>query len=458
VDDEPIRQRLKRFSPDRLADELVDLGRGDPAVRDRLDLLAVEHDALALGDALKRRIAALGRAQNFISYGRSFSFARELQYVVTTIRERALPCQPALAFELADAFLKTDARVFERADDSSGSIGDVYRDACRLWLEAASRCRDGRNWVGLLHDTVGKDDYGVRGDLLPNAAILLSEEEIRRLVARYLGDAGPARPDDDELDWTSLSAASSVCQLAIALRDPRLYEEARSARRGGLNDLQRIDVAQRYLEFGDPETALAKLSEMAEPKRLECLDLFAECFGRLGRRDEQVAILERLFQQTLSKKDYERLMELRPEDQRQSTAQWARETALGHSDACMAATFLFQAGWPDDAERLVLGRAGELAGTPYPSLLDLAALAEAGGRSTVEIVCYRHLIRDVLDDARSRAYGHAVRYLGRLEELDRMIRECGSLGDHAGFVAELRKRHGRKSGFWGRVEGKQRSR
>jgi len=121
--------------------------------------------------------------------------------------------------------------------------------------------------------------------------MLLSEEEIRRLVARYLGEAGRARPDD-ELDWKSLSTASAVCQLAIALRDPRLYEEATALRRGGLNDLKRIDVdvAQRYLEFGDPETALAKLSEMAEAKRLQNLDLFAECYRRLGRRDEPVTM------------------------------------------------------------------------------------------------------------------------------------------------------------------------
>lgn len=31
--------------------------------------------------------------------------------------------------------------------------------------------------------------------------------------------------------------------------------------------------------------------------------------------------------------------------------------------------------------------------------------------------------------------------------------EYGRLGDHAAFVAELRKQHGRKSAFWGRVEG-----
>ena len=70
---------------------------------------------------------------------------------MTTIRKRVLLHEPALAFELADAFLRSNGRVFEAADDSADAMGDVYRDACRLWLEAASRSpREGRDWISLL--------------------------------------------------------------------------------------------------------------------------------------------------------------------------------------------------------------------------------------------------------------------------------------------------------------------
>jgi hypothetical protein len=46
--------------------------------------------------------------------------------------------------------------------------------------------------------------------------------------------------------------------------------------------------------------------------------------------------------------------------------------------------------------------------------------------------------------------------LEQLDILDSLGIEYGSLGDHAAFVEELRKQHGRKSAFWERVEGKRR--
>jgi len=89
---------------------------------------------------------------------------------------------------------------------------------------------------------------------------------------------------------------------------------------------------------------------------------------------------------------------------------------------------------------------------PHTWLQDLASLAEAAGRRLVAVVCYRHLIRDILNDARSRAYGHAVKYYHKLDALDGLVEGHGSLGEHSSFVAELRRQHGRKHGFWGRLE------
>ena len=67
-------------------------------------------------------------------------------------------------------------------------------------------------------------------------------------------------------------------------------------------------------------------------------------------------------------------------------------------------------------------------------------------------MCYRRLLRNILDEKRSKAYGHAARYYRRLEQLDSQIDDYGRLRDHIVFVEDLRAAHGRKYGFWNRVE------
>ncbi len=66
-------------------------------------------------------------------------------------------------------------------------------------------------------------------------------------------------------------------------------------------------------------------------------------------------------------------------------------------------------------------------------------------------VLYRALIDDILSRARSPAYGHAARYLARLDTLAEHVEMLPDLPDHAAYRAGLKRVHGRKSGFWSLV-------
>lgn len=448
--DDPIRDKLRRLPPDRLAEELIGLGHRDDDVRDRLGILAEEGEPAALAAALRRRIDRLGSDLDFVSYDRSFALAQDLRFLVGSIRERLLPRDPDLAFELADLFLRSDARVFECVDDSAGAVGDVFRTACTLWL-AAAKAASKRDWMALFKEVVATNDYGARDELLPNAAILFSEEELRALVADALAHARRPQPAPGSRDDEAFSAWVSASQLALALRDPRLYEEAILVSGRGMNDVQRMDVARRYLEFGDPETAIARIQEASRPDDVDRLGLLADCYERLGRKEEQARVLRRYFEMTLLKRTFDEILTLTSEEEAPGFVEWARGVALSFRDACAAAVFLFEAGFPDDGERLARERDGDLASAFYSNLQELAKLAQAADRLPVAVLCYRHLIRDILNDARSKAYGHAVRYLSDLEALDHKAPAYGSIGDHADFAAELRARHPRKYGFWSRV-------
>jgi hypothetical protein len=83
-------------------------------------------------------------------------------------------------------------------------------------------------------------------------------------------------------------------------------------------------------------------------------------------------------------------------------------------------------------------------------MLSEAASALEGGHPTAAVVLYRALVDDILGCGNSSAYSHGARYLARLENIARS--GDGGADDHAGYLAGLKKAHGRKYGFWSSVK------
>ena len=307
-----LEARLVRLGPERLAAELLDLADYDRDIARRVKLLSREGDSDALAIEIKRRINGLKRSSRFVHYRESAGLGKQLRELVGAIEEKVLPHDPAKAFELADAFVATDKKTLGRVDDSSGIVGDAYRDACGTWLRAAAGARGSTNWVERIYEVAAEEDYGVRERLLREAAILLSEHELRRLARRYEADALEATPDVDGFDRDASSARIRLGLVAEALRDPVLYERSVALRWQDLNDLQRIDIARHYLKFDQPERAIAHCERAGDRSGLDRWILLAESYGRMGRKDEQVRCLWRLFESTADFGTYEELLELVP--------------------------------------------------------------------------------------------------------------------------------------------------
>lgn len=64
---------------------------------------------------------------------------------------------------------------------------------------------------------------------------------------------------------------------------------------------------------------------------------------------------------------------------------------------------------------------------------------------------YRALLSAILERGYARADRHAARYLMRLRAIA-TERSLEPLATHAGYEAELRQRHARKSSFWSQVK------
>ena len=57
-----------------------------------------------------------------------------------------------------------------------------------------------------------------------------------------------------------------------------------------------------------------------------------------------------------------------------------------------------------------------------------------------------------MDGAKATRYRHAARHLLECRSLETGIGDHGAFETHEAFVARLRARHGRKAGFWSRME------
>ena len=88
----------------------------------------------------------------------------------------------------------------------------------------------------------------------------------------------------------------------------------------------------------------------------------------------------------------------------------------------------------------------------YAQLLRLAKGLEQAEQFLPAILCNRALCEQILEEARSKAYGHASRYVAKLDAMNRKLDGYGDFPDHVVYMAGLRERHGRKHAFWRRVK------
>lgn len=118
------------------------------------------------------------------------------------------------------------------------------------------------------------------------------------------------------------------------------------------------------------------------------------------------------------------------------------------------AALQFFLDWPrtDLAAKLIVMHPDRWDGGDWHILPKVAARLEHDHPLAATIL-YRALLDDILARARSKAYGHGATYLAKLALLaeDADAARPGEMPSHATYLAELKKAHKRKSGFWARV-------
>jgi hypothetical protein len=132
---------LVELGPDRLASLLIEHASADKSLEKKLKLsLAANQGSDTLLSALAKRIQGVRQGSKFIEWNEAAGFADELDQIRTSIIDDLAPKALRSAADLLADFIHASDRVYGRADDSSGSIGDMFHLAVQDW---------GRVWSGV---------------------------------------------------------------------------------------------------------------------------------------------------------------------------------------------------------------------------------------------------------------------------------------------------------------------
>ena len=453
IDD--LKHRLNEVDVKVLQDFLLSLYVRYPEIADAIESLVLSNDPAAFTKAIKKRILSIKRGSKFIDYREGSSFARDLEAIVADIKSGLLEDSPENAFELAELFLDTAEPVLNRVDDSGGVVGEVYREAVLLWLQAAKRWDGGRvDWVDRVYRLYSKNDYGVFDPLLPNSHILLDKDQLTQLAWRYESDLRKTMKgsnEEDSLSWKALSARVALGMVAEAMKDPALYERSVLIGSPEPNDLQKKSIIDMYLKFGCADEALRWLRKSWDARferdRLRLLD---QAYEQKGDLESQKRVRRQLYQLSRSYESLEHYLEILTEDEKEA----ARSQAVSEAekgDVIVSANLLLMLGETERAQSLVLARNDELGASYYGGLHDLAKCFDQDHCSLAATACYRALLLGILGEGRTKAYGHAARYYKILGIMANGISSYGPLVDHKDFIRQLEQDHGRKRSFWNLV-------
>ena len=334
---EDLAAFLRRQPAEDLASVLLELSEAVEPVRKRLERMRLADRPDKLAALFRKQLSGWKRATRFIDYRESREFAGTLQSWLEQVARELQPRDPAAALSLFEDFIEADAKWFDRADDSDGSIADAVREACRRWLEAAARCETPRSaWPERLMRLYDADEYSGREPLLRQADRLLDDAALREMAQRYQDrmDAAVGLPHEGPgLPHEIYRLSGALATLADALRDPDVHVRGVLRYSPQPNELQKEGFVRDYLKVDRPRDALAWLEGHWGRQESTRRRLLSDALAALGRAAESAEIRRELFEESLSTFDLQRWLDQLPEAARAAARARARGLALAHADA-----------------------------------------------------------------------------------------------------------------------------
>ena len=466
-------KNLKALGAERLAELLLELATGDASAKRRLRLeLASKSGGADVASEIRKRLIVIERARSYVDWRKIKALAHDLDVQRSAIVAHLSQSHPKEAFDLLWRLLEMAPSIYERCDDSNGTIGSILARTMDDLSEVVERAQIAPD---RLAETVFKgvcdNGYGQFDDLIPQMAQALGKVGLGLLKAKFealaaepfeaprpedrrivgYSSRGPIYADDYEAARRVRIVSSGLMDVADALGDADGYAACFSEE-DHANPAIAAKIAKRYLASERPSEALVAL-ERAETNfqnggywpdwpgvRIDVLDA-------LSRNDEAQSARWDIFERSLSAEYLKAYLKRLPDFEDQLAEDRALSYVRKHPNLHEALAFLI--AWPAHrlAAELVLERHDDLDGDRY-ELLTPGAEALENRYPLAATIMLRAMIEFSLARGKHTRYGHAARHLQTCEDLALRIDEFSPHMNHETYLASLKLRHGRKTGFW----------
>jgi hypothetical protein len=449
------REALIALGTDKLAMLILDeVGRNVPFKKIVTAALAGAKGPEAVAAIIDRRLASLERARGFVDWEKRKAFAADLKATLATIIDELGSADPAAAVERIMRFLASAEGVFDRVDDSSGHVQAIFHDAAAASLPALAQHMSDDDKAGLfdrLLPLLLADSYGLIETVFHQTVPLLAAPQLNRVdaaLAASLQEIGSG--GDDTRDWDRRFRRDRIIRARQAIADCAgdvdafiSLEQKRSTR-----SQDSMGVAERLLAAGRPSEALDWVRRPGRPgiRVMDMQDVADATAGaNLSDRDRvrlEIRILAAVgdtdaaqelrwttFEATLDHDMLREYLAHLPDFGEFEALDRAFAHAAAHPQHYRSLAFFL--AWPrlDLAAKLVVEHHATWDGRHYGALVPAAEALEHNHPAAATVL-YRALIDQILDRAHSPAYGHAARYLAKLDTL--------SVGDIGRFIGAKR--------------------
>ena len=443
-----------------------------PEVDSRITLGLKRSDHSEFAKLIKARLSGIKRGKKFISYYEGAAFANSLQALADDIAVFG-EHNPKVAFELFLAFMDLHRSVLDRADDSNGYISDVFRwDGVKTLIKLARAYRADPScqvdWLGLIEARHLDNPYAAWDHLICKSLGLLSEDELMTLNARFeqrwaqFQQSQAENADKRRFSFEGIKIKTGLSAIAEALKNIELYERAETYHNKEPNEIQKLNIAKFCLKVGDATRALYWLDSTEWEHRFmgQRDELLDEALKAAGHTERLSALRQVKYMANPCKANLEALADTLPAEQAEELTRHALTKVLAIDAPESRIRGLVEFNAIDLAANEVLEYAPQLETIFYSTLLNWIKNFQEHRKNSENkavwlamVLCYRCLIKQILQEANSKIYHHAVKYVKALQGLDAQAvlhdsHDYSPHPNHLQFMNELRVLHSRKTAFW----------
>lgn len=464
-------KNLEVLGAERLAELLIEISTGSAATKRRLRIeLAGKQSSAEVAREVTKRLSSIERSRSVINWRRVKALKSDLETQRHVIVDTIASSDPDEALAVMWRFMGLARSIFERCDDGNGTIMHVFYQTCvDLGTIANAAKPDPRLLAEQTFRALQDNDYGQYDRLIENLSPALGPEGLDRLKSLFddwakapvdtpaeagrvvigWGSSGPVYEDEINLRHRNSTIRSALEQIADAQGDIDAFiaqqsEQARSVPMIAAEIAQRLLTADRAEEAWD---AINRVEMKGRPAPFEWEEARLDVLEALSRRDEAQAFRWQCFEQSLNERHLRAFLKRLPDFDDLEAEENAFNYVSRFQDVHQALAFLVS--WPalDKAATLVRTRAAELDGDHY-ELLTPASEHLQQKYPLAATIALRAMIDFTLDRAKSSRYRFAARHLVECERLSTKISDFDTFTSHPGYVAELRGKHAKKTGFW----------